>query len=405
MPNFVNGIQLGAESSGSAYGYAYGHRHLRRVLRWWLTKVIGYQDIEAYGSAYNTTLLATLADGATHATNPSRFSSATGGFASSMEGHLLIVHPTDATVATTGGFTDPDRNGLYKIKRVYDSNNLDVEIFNGVHTDGLPLGESGLAFTIIPASGAAADRIPVTGDHYVVRGTGIGGDFDVYLRENTGNYGPTRVQVSPWADWVAGSPGGWNPSTRVTSETYNVHSSSADLCWFWAVGDKTRFIVWARTFNTSWTAASSLVLYVGDITAFHPTVDTRPVVLAQGLLDGSLQDFSAISAPRMVAPDDTTQVTGEALYLSTYPGSGTSVINDERLLRSEYSGRFVRTPILVAASSSGNEEVRGQYKGLELGHHFGPRGPTPLGTNRDRIRFFTQLVAPWNGSKIYRYVY
>jgi hypothetical protein len=368
-------------------------------------KVIGFQDIEKSGANYDNAQLGPIADGATHASNPRRFTSATGGFTSAMEQSHLLVKPTDATAGTAGGFTDPEKNGFYEIRRVYNTNTIDVEIFNGVHSDGLPLSETGLAFEVHRLRDSG--NLLADTNYAVLRGTGTGGTYDVKMTENYGaNYAPTRIIVSPWADWVPGSPGSFSPGTRITSESQQNHSFNADIGWIWAIGDLTRIMVWARFWSSGFGATDSIFLYLGDISPFHPADDLRPVVVGHGTLGGSLDEYTNMKhAIRMVAGDDTTQVTSRLVYASHQAGDGTHHLGFTDSPRSFHSGRFVRSPIIVMEETAGNEEFRGQLKGVEFGHFYGPRGPIPLGTSRDRIRFFTQFIGPWNGSKIHRYVF
>lgn len=400
--NFINGIQIGGEGSFSPY--AHGFRHLRRMLRLWLKHVVGWVDVETSGANWDNVQLGPLTDGATDASNPKRFTSATGGFTTAMENSFLLVFPT-AAPATAGGFADATRNGFYRIRRVYDSNTIDVEIFNGVHHLGLPLAESGLRFSVYRFQDSG--NLPVDNDFFVLRGTGTGGNFDMRFRENyaSGSYAATRVTGSPFADWVAGAPGSFSPGTRLLAETNQLHQPFADICWVWAVADLTQVMVWVRAFNTAFAAQDSMFMYIGDMVPFHPGSDPRPVVVSHDPLGGSLDEFPAIDTPRMLAADDTTQITGEVIYLSDHPGSSGVFNSGAAKHRSFHSGRYVRGPLVIAESSAGNEEVRGYYKNLDIGHFNGPRGPTPIGATRDRIRFFTQMIAPWNGSKIYRYVY
>lgn len=401
--NYINGIEIGGVGSSSPF--AYGARHIRRLLFLWLTKVIGWSNLETSGSKWDSAQLGPLTDGATHASNIRRFSSATGGFISAMEGAFLLIKPT-AAPATAGGFADPTKNGFYRINRVYDTNTIDVDVLQGVHTDGLPLSESGLNFEVHDFQ--PSSELPSDGDYFVVRGVGTGGNFDAKFTEDYGvNYAPTRIILSPFGDWVAGAPGSFSPGTRITDESRLDHQPFADRAWIWAVGDLTQMIVWVRYFNTAYSAQDSQFIYLGDITPFHPVQDTNPVVVVNATLGGSLDEISAIraSSTKMLGADDTTSITPKLIYSSEHANSAAGWHSGSREDRSYHSGRYARTPLIVYSNTVGNIEIRGQYKNLDHGHFNGPRGPVPFGTSRDRIRFFTQCSAPWNGSKINRYVY
>lgn len=400
--NYINGIQVGAEASAPPYGY--GVRQFRRMLWNWLHKVVGWQDIEKSGANLDNPELGPITDGATDASNTRRFTSATGGFTSAMEQSHLLIHPT-AAPATAGGFSDATKNGWYEIRRVYDSNTIDVEIFNGVHTDGLPLSESGLRFEVHRLRDVG--NLIADTNYFVLRGTGTGGTFDMKFTENYAvNYAPTRIICSPWADWVAGAPGSFSPSTRITTETLQAHAFNADVGWIWAIADLTQCIVWARFWTSGFAGTDSMFMYMGDISPFHGGSDPRPVVVAHGGLGGSFDEYPSISHNvRMVAPDDTTQVTSRVGYLAHHGGDATAFNGFTVNPFSFHSGRLVRAPLIVFEETAGNEEIRGQLKNVDMMNFYGARGPIPIGTSRDRIRFFTQFTAPWNGSKIHRYVF
>jgi len=398
--NFINGIQIGGDASASPF--AYGPRMTRRMLWNWMVKVIGYTDLEKSGANWDNPQLGPITDGATDATDVRRFTSSTGGFTAAMEQSFLLVFPT-AAPATAGGFTDATRNGFYRIKRVFDTNTISVETFNGVHSDGLPLSETGLRFEVHNFRPVA--ELPVDTNYFVIRGTGVGGSWDAKWTEDyAANYGPTRIQVSPFADWVAGAPGSFSPGTRLTSEAQLNHQALSDISWVWAVGDLTQIIVWIRYFDTAFVGQEGQFIYLGDVIPFHAAQDTKPVVVSNGALGAPLDELPSFSF-RMLAADDTTALTAGHAYLSQHAGTATAFHGINLTARSQHSGRFVRSPIVLYTNSAGNEEIRGQLKSLDHGHSFGPRGPIPFGTTFDRIRFFTQMNAPWNGSKINRYVF
>lgn len=398
--NFINGIQIGGDASVAPH--AHGPRHTRRMLWTWMVKVIGYQDIEKTGAFWDNPQLSVHVDGATSSTDSSRFSSVVGGFTAAMEGSFLLVFPT-AAPATSGGFTDATRNGFYRIKRVLDANTVAVEIFNGVHSDGLPLGESGVRFEVHDFRKTA--DLPVAGNDFIVRGTGAGGTFDARWHEDyADNFAPTRIQMSPFADWAVGSPGAFVPATRLTTVVQNDHQFNADIGWVWAIGDLTQIIVWVRYFNTSFTPTDGQFIYMGDFTPFHPANDLRPVGASAAAHGASLEELANFSLKALGA-DDLTAIDLLSSYLAEHAGSALGFHDQQREDRSQHSGRFVRSPIIQYTSVAGNEEIRGQLKNVDQGHFYGPRGPVPFGTALDRIRFFTQFTAPWNGSKIFRYVY
>jgi hypothetical protein len=378
----------------------------------WTTRVLGWVDHDKVGTKWDDIILGPITDGATHASNPKRFSSATGGFTTAMEGQYLLVHPT-AAPASAGGFTDPQYNGFYKINRAYDGgNDIDVEIVNGVHHDGLPLSETGLRFIVVDLT--SSSKLPATTDWFVIRGTGIGGDFDVRFRESTSPaYSPHLIQASPFADWDNVGHA-WSPSTRITGEVQVEHSSNDDRAWVWAVGDLTHFVIFAKYRTSSDIAVIDTdMMYVGDITAFHPADDLRPVVCACGRSSWNVSDkpnfhelnfWNNEGHFRMLSGDDATPSTGYLVHPSQHANTDASMLSPVLVDRSRWSGRFVRAPLILANYSSGTEEIRGSLKSIELGHLYGPPTCTPFGASLDRLRL-AQCSISWNGSRVGRYVY
>ena len=411
--NFINGIEVGDRTlSSNASPWAWGAGHFKRMLWWWAVKVIGWVDHDKSGAFWDNVQLATQTNGATDASDPTLFTGS--GFTTAMAGSYLCVHPT-AAPATAGGFGNPERNGFYKILSVPSATQVIVEIQNGVHHLGLPLSESSLTYTVLNYRGNQTTIPAPTGDFAVIRGTGVGGDFDIRMRtEFSGSfYGALSLQASPYADWDSGS-NDWIPSNRVTTEGLSWHNSQSDYGWVWAFGDLTQIVVWVRYFNTATSAVDSMFLYMGDITPFHPADDLKPVVCGYGRLGASLDEHTplynvnptgAAQNGILMIANDNLPVYGRPVYQTGSAGITTEFHAFTRTTRSFHSGRFVRRQIPIWAQVAGKEELRGVLKNVDWGHFYGPRGPIPLGLTRDRIRFFTQMVGAWNGSKISRYVY
>lgn len=401
---YLNAIDVGLDESGSTYQHAYGARFARKLLWIWLVKVIGWEDIEKSGSYWDNPQL-TGTDGATDASNVRKFTSATGGFDSTIVGSYLVVHPT-AAPAATGGFSDQTRNGFYYIRSVEDGNTLYVDSYRGVHTDGLPLSETGLTFSIYRFRDVAT-QIPRNGDYYVVRGTGSGGDLDLYVREAAGaNYNPWRFTVSPFADWVAGSPGSFSPSNRITAETNLGNSSSLDRARLMAVGDMDHFVLFFRGYDAPGTTANDepRILYVGNIEAFHPSDDPRPsVLMVQQVHQTTFNVLEEIDSNcKMVAADNTTQLSSSVGYISYHDYDVSNALTHQIRMRSKFSGRFVQTPLIVCEEASGHAEIRGTLKNFYLGHDDGNPAKLliyPFGTNLDKLRIGNGVI-DWNGSRV-----
>jgi hypothetical protein len=413
MANYINGIQVGSKSVVSAAPYyAYGPRHMRQMLWWWLTKVVGWQDIEESGFSIGDVLTGT--DGATDASDPTLFTSATGGFTSAMEDCYLLIHPSSAP-ATAGGFTDPTRNGLYQIRRRFDTNTISIEPLWGVlapdpysspaEPGGLPLNETGLNFTVLDLH--TATYLITTTDYAVIRGTGTGGTFDVRIREDySANYAPNRFTVSPFADWSAGAPGSFSPGTRECAESQKNFQPFSDFGYVWAYADLTQVVVWTRYYNVTAapTQQEDSFFYIGDIVPFHASSDPRPVICIDGTPNAST-DYE-IDATRDnvlgLAGDDTTQQTGNLIYPSAYANVATPMTGFNTTQIAQHSARYGRLPLVVTdRNAPTTNEVRGPLKNVTMGHQFGPSGPIPLGVARNRLRL-TIFEIPWNGSRVNR---
>lgn len=413
--NFLNGIEVGKEPT-SGLGYSWGMQHAKRLIYLWLKKVVGWTEIDIKGNGswgssalWDAPIVSVLTDGATDATNARKFTSATAAFVSSgvVAGDLILVRPT-AAPATAGGFADAKRNGFYKISSVVSETEIRVHTWYGVHTDGLSLGETGLTFEVHRFNTSAL--MPIDEDQVVLAGTGTGGTFHMRMRNDRNvNYGGGWLwEVSPWADWLVGSHA-WSaaPARHTNSTTMNAGvASTDDLVYLWGFADLTQFFIVSIGYDVNGNRNNRGVVYCGDIDAFHPGVDTRPVVVMHGkdYLTDMWQGFSKFNGVQQIASDDLTLKEARLSYLGVNQNNNSPLLEDSvQRSRSWYSGRWIRMPVLVTEEDAGFEEIRGQLKSIWRTHEYGPQSFTPVGASLEWLRI-GNLLMPWNGSKQFRYI-
>ena len=404
--NYLNGVQVGKENwDGGNPNYAAGPRQAWRLFYLWLTKVVGWASVDTQGSRWDSPE-ETGVDGATDASIPYKFTSATADFVTNcIIGDHLLVCPT-AAPATAGGFTDATRNGFYQINRIVDANTVYVDIWNGVDVTGFPLGESGLNFEVHRFSDPA-NTLPQNDDFWVARGTGTGGDFDLRcLNNSVGNYGFAKFSISPWDDWDAVAHA-WKTPPRHTTETYIGNEPSTDLCWCYGFADLTQAVFYYKGFEWNLSSKYPQYWYFGDIEPFNGGDDPRPVVLIYGspgnsTLENQLNYMQ--NNVRMVSHDLTVVDNGKLIKPTFYNGNNTALLATSTRNRSFYSGKLMQLPILVGYASAGQTELRGRLKNVYITSTYGARFMTPIGATLDVMKF-GDLTFPWNGSKQYRYIY
>lgn len=414
--NFLNGVEVGLESP-AGLGYNWGYQHAKRLIYLWLKKVVGWSEIDikgngAWGSAnrWDEPITSPRTDGASDATNPRKFTAA-GMTAISdgvVEGDVVMIRPTAAPL-TAGGFADPTRNGFYMVSQVVSETELRLHTWFGVHTDGLPLGESGLNFEIHRFHTSAL--MPIDEDQFVLEGTGVGGTFHMHCRNDHNiNYGGGwQWDISPWPDWIAGSTHAWSaaPSRHTTvSNRAGGGSSGAARCNVWGYADLTQVFVVIQGVNTSLQQQDVGALYVGDISPFHAVADPRPVVVMRMDNRSLLNLWNGIQISGslyQIGADNLTQKTANLCNLVVNQNNTQALLGHQHHTRSWYSGRWVRVPVMVTEEEAGYEELRGQIKGIWRTHYYGPQLFTPVGASLEWLRI-GNLLMPWNGSKQFRLV-
>lgn len=399
---FMNGIQVGLESSGGL-GYGWGMQHIKRLIYLWLKNVVGWTQVDIKGNGFwgsagnwDNPLSALVTNGATDATDPTKLTSATSTW--------VTDTVTTGDLALIIGFADPARNGFYTVQKTPGEGEIRIQPWNGVHTDGLPLGEIGLSVVIHRLHTSAL--MPIDDDAWILEGTGVGGTFHLRcVNDRTINYGGGwEFDISPWPDWLVGTHV-WDTPSRHTSLPNKAWNSGADICWVYAVADLDFVFVWFRSYGWTFNAVETGLLYAGDIDAYHPGFDPRPVVIAlgQNTLWNEPNDLNEFS--RMIGADDLTEVT--AIHMGARfarDDASNDMLSGNFRTRSWHTDRFMRYPIILTCEQAGFEEVRGQLKHITRGHQVGPRYVTPIGSARDQLRLGWANM-PWNGSKQLRYVF
>jgi len=391
---WLNGVVTGLVSS-NAQPYAFGVGLARRMLWNWLVKVVGWTDVQKSGTKWdNPTLIGS--DGVTDAADHRIFTSAAQTFTQAMEGYWLMIK---------SGCTDPTKHGFWRINRYVSDHVIMVEPLWGNDSVGLPLSQTGLGFEVLDLT--SVSKVPTDGDYFVVGGAGIGGTFHLKCRiSNTAvSYNGELWQLSPFDDWTAGA---WKTPNRITSETALAHLPGADLAVTFAFADQNHLFLFQRTYNFTWSIQDTYLMYAGDFSAYDPTHDTRPVVLACTKLAtwldeiGTVAEFTA--CPKMVSPDYLVPISGYLMHPSINVDAYEHSLDSSIRHRSWHSGRFMGLPLVVVATAAGACGVRGELKDLRLGHLWGPRVCSPYGTGKTRFRLGT-LSMPWNGSFQRRFMY
>lgn len=405
--NYLNAVETGQPGVSVNGGHA--SAFYRKLIFNWLVKVCGWEDIEhsaISGDRYDDPQL-TGTDGATDASDPTIFTSATGGFDSTMVGSQLLVCPTSPP-APSGGFLDPERNGFYFIRAVLDTNTLQLDQWRGVHTDGVPLSESGLNFEILRFR-SYSTYAPVLNDYFVIRGTGGNtNQFDFKVTEVSGNYRRWDLQLSPFADWVAGSPGSFSPSTRLTGVANLDGGYGSDYAKVFGVADQSHAIIYIRDYADNGAInANPYVIYIGEIDSFNPLNDARAFVLGAREYDSGNMLNTMDTNLLTLGADDVTALNSSVGYVSYNTYSTSNALTGHGRARSDFSGRFVQTPLFIFEESAGFPEVRGTMRNWYMGHDNGGGDTTilyPFGTNLNKLRI-NNTVIDWNGSRVLDNVY
>lgn len=393
---YLNGVQVGLEAPTSTGNYGWGLQHLKRLLFLWLKHVVGWTQVDVRGGAswgslgnWDNPQSAQVTNGATDATNPAILTSATATWVTDS-----VAIPDLALVI---GFTDPARNGFYQVQAVDAEGQLRIQTWNGVHTDGLPLNETGLSITIYRMHTTAL--LPSDDDAWILEGTGVGGAFHLRcVNDQSINYGGGwEFDISPWPDWLVGTHVWNNSPSRHTSLPNLGWNSATAIAQVWGVADLDFMFIVVRGFNVNLSANDEGLMYAGDIDRFHVASDPNPVVIALGK-DAAFNEVADLQQYlRWIGGDNTTEVTGEILNPTYARDDSSHVLDGVFRTRSWHTDRFMRYPLSLACDTAGLEELRGQLKHLTRGHQYGPREYTPIGAARDQLRFGRVLI-PWNGS-------
>jgi hypothetical protein len=335
--------------------------------------------------------VAGASDGATHATDPEIFNSATGGFSN------INMASTNRNYLVISGFSDPTRDGFYLVNSVVSNTQVRIDKdLCGNHTDGFLLNKTNLTWRVynLTTTDSFASK------WIVLQGTGIGGPF--HVKFNAG--GSPTFQTSPYDDWDAVAHA-WKTPARYTAVSANALGGQNNTrVLLFGAADASHVIFWSKTYRYGGGAVEYPGLaYIGDITAFRPTVDTRPVVQGFFNLDVFWRFPYATSDTVQMLAVDNTQTTGRIGFPSH--DVVTQVLNYERVPFSYYSGKLFRVPYLVVNPSITYNEIRGYLKDLETTHTYAI-APwfTPFGENLNRFRLNNASI-PWNGSRQYRYLY
>lgn len=407
---YINGMRIGGiRSYGPDYGFV--RQQMKRVVYNWLTKIVGWAHVDDE-SGDPTVSWATpelggvggIADGVSDLTDADKFTSATGGFSA-------LTPLTKRYYLLVKGFADSTRDGFYLIDTVISNNELRLRKEYSLHTDGLPLNETGLTWWVFDFySDSLRPYAKADPAWWVLAGTGVGGTFHLRCQNvRTYNYMRDQYDISPYPDWDAVGNAWQTPPNRYTAIAGDQQEPYGDsgLLFGVADSDKRTAVFWLRQYDHDLNAGYSnpIVYYFGDMVPFRPTQDTRPVVCYANTLSSSWTITGNVTFIKMIA-DDNSQQDGRILYPSRQRNDGASIHDGNRRTRSYHSGRVFRVPYLLATEASGAEEVRGYLKDyLMMGHLYGDRAGTPFGSARDMIRLGGNITMRFNGSRQYYYIF
>jgi hypothetical protein len=320
-----------------------------------------------------------------------------------------VAQAGDFITITSGmpaGFED--RHGIYRIAKVIDDNNVELDIYYSVHDAGIPHPSTNLNWRLWRAD---ATSVPegTASTWAVIQGTGTQQaatyNFQARILQQTGESHFPRFEVGPWANWNTGTNSWDSPNTTAFEQWY---TSAVDYARVWAVGDSDRIIVFVRMLDNtqSWS-----MLYLGEIDAFYDeTVDPNPVMLWNGTGGGSdldnmfgvgNQGTTYMSAGgRMIGADDATTVAAYGNLFCTGSSGNEQWIKSRLRRRSTRTRRTYRQSWVVESRTSSLQEHRGKMRRVWLCPEALQRCRA-FGRNGEYMNIWGGITIPWNGSGIH----
>jgi hypothetical protein len=398
--SFQNGLLLTAAVSSRA------GRTFSRWLYEFATQICGWTAIDDDGGGLWTSTKDTGSNGASVSGNESRFN-ITGDsytFASGTdEGRYLTITGFSTAFAA--------RKGIYRIKRVISSKEVELDIQFSVHDAGIPYPETGLSWRLWAAD---TSDTPDGADWAVVEGYGThsdsyGYDFQVNMTVQSSNSWFPEFELGPFATWNTGADSWDNRSTTARGFVNTSNSLvNVDECRVWAVGDQDRIVVFTRTLDDyiSWHFT-----YLGHSDPFYDSsIDPNPVVMWQGSnksadvvnVIGYGLDTSAdiYAGGRWLSVDGSTTVTGYLPFFHNAPGGSSHWLSTRNRRWSRRTRRVYRQQAVIESRTTSHMEYRGTLTRFWIGPREFER-TQPFGRNGEYLHVFGGLIMPWNGSGVH----
>jgi len=234
-----------------------------------------------------------------------------------------------------------------------------------------------------------------------------------------------KLDVSPFASWVAGVTHNWSDGRHTGKYGYLPWGGSSGYTQVtvWAEADLDHFSVFCIAENIGNYPSSIPLLYAaGEMDAIYPDSDPRPCwiwVGHDGVYEWYMGCFSGAggaypvigtgSLPvgtnnpisggiRALGFDDLTALT----YYVTFPHSPGSTdanwVSQLKRLLSKFSGNFFRLPLIVECRTSGFMEMRGVLRNL-WACASSLTLMSPHGANGEYLHALRGLMSVWNGAR------
>ena len=378
----------------------------RTFSRWlveFATQICGWTliDVNAGTGSY----VATKAIGTTGASvlaQPQRLTDATGTpFATALAGDYLTI-----TSGMPPGFED--RHGIYRIARVIDDNNVELDIYYSVHDAGIPHPATGLNWRLWRADAASVPQGVAT-SWAVIQGTGVQQaatyNFQARILQQTGESHFPQFEVGPFANWNPATNVWDSPATTAFEQWY---TSSVDYCRVWAVGDSDRIVVSIRMLDNTY---SWSFMHLGEIDAFYDeTIDPNPVVLWTGSSgSGDVDNLLGVAnggttllsgGGRMIGADDATTVVSYANMFCTGTSGNEPWVRGRQRRRSMRTRRTYRQSWVVESRTTALQEHRGKLRRCWICPDALLRAKA-FGRNGEYLHIQGGVAIPWNGSGVH----
>jgi len=306
---------------------------------------------------------------------------------------------------TITGMTVPSRNGIYRITDVLTSKIVKFNAKVCVHEDGIPPGETGLTWRLWENS---ASYYPPADSWAILQGAySVGGNW--HLKVRASNSCP-YFALGPYATWDAGTHAWSATDARNTSDYQPSNDESfgfASYGTLFACVDQNKIIVWVA--NTGRYKTRGFFLYVGEFTAFHPSVDPGPMVVIGCLAEAGIYqifgssgtDFLGTkSGGRWLAPDNRTTLTCYGEVPSIITGINWPIEYSIMQRWSAFNRKLQLQRVMMMYPSVPHTERRGLLKDIWSITGLNER-LTPFGPSREYIHFGMGVCTPWNGSKVH----